>query len=153
MNCLIGKIKEEEFTLLQRFTYEAIFVAEGEPAPSMEIIHIPTLQIYYKDFGKRDDICYLAEIDGEIVGAAWTRIMNDYGHVDDKTPSWAISILKDYRGKGIGTRLMNAVIAELQSKKYKQTSLSVQKAGQSKECRTISVSKKVYLLRKDNITV
>ncbi|MDD6038919.1 MAG: hypothetical protein PUD20_09025, partial [bacterium] len=29
-----------------------------------------------------------------VVGAVWVRIMNDYGHVDDETPSFAISLLK-----------------------------------------------------------
>ena len=36
----------------------------------------------------------------------WTRIINDYGHVDDGTPSFAISLYKEYRGKGIGTQMM-----------------------------------------------
>ena len=27
----------------------------------------------------------------DIQRAAWTRVMNDYGHVDDRTPSLAIS--------------------------------------------------------------
>jgi len=26
--------------------------------------------------------------------------MNDQGHIDDKTPSWAISLYKEYRGFG-----------------------------------------------------
>ena len=40
------------------------------------------------------------------MGAVWVRIMNDYGHVDDETPSFAISLLKEYRNYGIGTELM-----------------------------------------------
>ncbi len=32
--------------------------------------------------------------------------MNDYGHVDDDTPSFAISLYKEYRGQGIGSQLM-----------------------------------------------
>ena len=32
--------------------------------------------------------------------------MNDYGHVDDDTPSFAISLYKEYRRNGIGTQLM-----------------------------------------------
>ena len=33
--------------------------------------------------------------------------MNDYGHIDDNTPSLAISLYEEYRSKGIGTKLMN----------------------------------------------
>ena len=39
--------------------------------------------------------------------------MNDYGHVDDETPSFAISLLPEYRGQGNGTRLMREMLALL----------------------------------------
>ena len=55
--------------------------------------------------------------------------MNDYGHVDDETPSLAISLLKEYRGLGIGTRLMDKMLALLREKEFKRASLSVQKAN------------------------
>lgn len=44
---------------------------------------------------KKGDICYVSECDNKIVGAVWVRIMDDYGHVDDETPSFAISLLSD----------------------------------------------------------
>lgn len=53
--------------------------------------------------------------------------MNDYGHVDDDTPSFAISLYEEYRGKGIGTKLMKTMLKLLKEKGYKKTSLSVQK--------------------------
>ena len=47
------------------------------------------------DFGKRkDDIGFVAEVDDKIVGAVWVR-MKDYGHMDDTTPSFAISCIKN----------------------------------------------------------
>lgn len=53
--------------------------------------------------------------------------MDDYGHVDDTTPSFAISLLKEYRNYGIGTELMKRMLFELKKQGYKQASLSVQK--------------------------
>lgn len=53
--------------------------------------------------------------------------MDDYGHVDDETPSFAISLLKEYRNYGIGTELMKRMLFELKKQGYKQASLSVQK--------------------------
>lgn len=64
-----------------------------------------------------------------IIGAVWARIMNDYGHVDDKTPSLAISLYKDHRHQGIGTALMNAMLGLLRVKGHSKVSLSVQKAN------------------------
>lgn len=112
------------------FLYEAIFIPEGAIPPPREITNQPELQVYISDFGKRDsDICFIAEVDGKIAGAVWVRIMNDYGHIDDETPSFAISLYKEYRHQGIGTALMKAMLSELKEKGYKQASLAVQKAN------------------------
>ena len=53
--------------------------------------------------------------------------MNDYGHIDDKTPSFAISVIKEYRGLGIGTDLMKCMLSWLKKNGYAKASLSVQK--------------------------
>ena len=55
--------------------------------------------------------------------------MDDYGHVDEETPSFAISLYKEYRGKGIGTRLMREMLALLKDRGYQRASLAVQKAN------------------------
>ena len=128
MNYIIRKLRQEEVKILDTFLYEAIFIPEGAEAPPMEIINQPELQVYVEDFGTKDgDKCYVAETDGVIFGAVWVRIMDDYGHVDDETPSFAISLLKEYRGNGIGTELMKRMLEELKSCKYKKASLAVQK--------------------------
>lgn len=127
MNYLIREIKKQEYNLLDDFLYEAIFIPEGVEVPSKEITNQPDLQIYIADFGKQNDNCLVAECNGKIVGAVWTRIINDYDHIDNETPSLAISLFKEYRSLGIGTALMNRMIELLKSKGYKRVSLSVQK--------------------------
>lgn len=71
----------------------------------------------------------MAEVGGKIVGAVWVRIMNDYGHIDDETPSLAISLYKEYRGFGIGTAMMKEILTLLKAHGYSRVSLSVQKAN------------------------
>ena len=120
----------EETDLLKDFLYEAIFIPEGVEPPDRSIIELPELRVYYEDFGKgRADHCFVADEDGKVVGAVWSRIMNDYGHIDDETPSLAISLYKEYRGKGIGTLLMRDILALLREKGYSRASLAVQKAN------------------------
>lgn len=129
MDYRIREIKESEYSVLLDFLYEAIFIPEGTEKPPKSIIEQPELQVYIADFGKTDDWCLVAEIKGKIVGAVWVRIMNDYGHIDDKTPSLAISLYEEYRSLGLGTALMRAMLQFLKDKGYKQTSLSVQKTN------------------------
>ena len=127
---LIREIRPEEIPLLNDFLYEAIFIPEGVPAPPRSIIENEELQVYVRDFGKKaDDRCLMAEVGGKVVGAVWTRVMNDYGHIADGIPSLAISLCKDHRNQGIGTELLREMLQFLQRDGYPQVSLSVQKAN------------------------
>lgn len=127
---LIRPIKKEEYLLLEDFLYEAIFIPDGVMPPPKEIIYQPELQVYISDFGNREgDMGIVAEVEGKVVGACWVRIMNDYGHVDDSTPSFAISLLKEYRNKGIGTALMKDMLKRLTDHGYQRASLAVQKTN------------------------
>ena len=140
----IRELKKGEEDLLKDFLYEAIFLPEGVEPPAREIIELPELRIYYEDFGSGPaDYCLVALEDGKlagsefhapqqgenVVGAVWTRLMKDYGYVDDETPSFAISLYKEYRGKGYGTKLMQAMLELLKAKGFKRASLAVQKAN------------------------
>ncbi len=130
MDYCIRAIRQEEYPLLEDFLYEAIFIPEGVEAPHRSIINNEELQVYIKDFGtKPDDRCLVAEVEGRVAGAVWTRIMRDYGNVDDETPSFAISLYKEYRGKGIGTQLMKRMLSLLREEGYTQASLAVQQAN------------------------
>ncbi|MCB6202243.1 GNAT family N-acetyltransferase [Extibacter muris] len=130
MNYIIRDILQEEYSLLEKFLYEAIYVPEGMDAPPESIVKQPELQVYVADFGKKkDDISLVAEAGAKVVGAVWVRIMNDYGHIDDVTPSFAISVYKECRGMGIGTTLMEKMLCVLKERGYQQASLAVQKAN------------------------
>ena len=130
MDYTIREIQKQEYPLLDNFLYEAIFIPEGIEPPPKTIVTSPELQVYVERFGEsKDDLGLAAEVDGKVVGAVWVRIMNDYGHIDDETPSLAISLYKEYRRFGIGTAMMKEILALLKSHGYKQVSLSVQKAN------------------------
>ena len=127
---IIREMQRAEYPLLEKFLYEAIFIPNGVEPPAKSIIYRHELQVYISEFGtSQHDISLVADINGEVVGAVWVRIMNDYGHIDDKTPSFAISVYKEYRGKGIGTALMKEMLTILKMRGYEQASLSVQKAN------------------------
>ena len=134
MNYRIREIEKTEISLLDDFLYEAIFIPEDVTPPPKDIIKDEELQIYVKDFGKyKDDICFVAEVKGKVVGAVWLRVIDDYGHIDDDTPSLSISVYKGYRNLGIGKALIKNVLEELKKRGYKKTSLSVQKANYASE--------------------
>jgi len=123
-----------DLPILKDLLYEAIFVPEGDEPLSRDVLEIPEVDVYKRDFGsKKDDYCLLAELNGKIVGGVWVRILADdikgFGNIDPETPEFAISVFKEYQNMGIGTRLMLKMIDYLKNKGYKQCSLAVQKAN------------------------
>ena len=118
----------EERPLLNDFLYEAIYIPDGVTPPPRSIILNDDLQVYVRDFGMQpDDRCLVAEVEGRVAGAVWTRIMKDYGHVADDIPSLAISLYKEYRNQGIGSDLLGQILQLLRQDGYHKVSLSVQK--------------------------
>ena len=127
----IRRMMPEEYPLLEDFLYDAIYLPEGASMPPREIIRQPELSVYIDNFGQMNDLCLVAEAEGHILGAVWTRILageiKGYGNVDAHTPEFAISVKKEFRQQGIGSKLMWEMIALLKSKGYRKASLSVNK--------------------------
>ena len=118
---VVRSLRKNETELLKDFLYEAIFIPKGAEAPERDIINKPELRVYTDDFGSRKgDNCLVADFGGKVIGAVWTRIMDDYGHVDDETPSFAISLYKEYRGQGIGSQLMVKMLELLKWQGYEK---------------------------------
>lgn len=128
---LIRELREPEYPLLRDFTYEAIFQRDETNLLPRSVLDDPQLRACYEDFGRKDDFCLVAQVEGKIVGAVWTRVIagavKGFGNIDEKTPEFAIALRKPCRGAGIGTALMRAMLALLREKGYPRASLSVQK--------------------------
>lgn len=128
MDYMIRELKREEYPLLQNFLYEAIFQCPGVQVLPKTVIEQPELDVYIRNFGEQeDDYCLCADMQGLVVGDVWVRVINGFGHLDQATPEFSISVLKEHRGLGIGTCLMESMLEYLKGRGYKKTSLAVQK--------------------------
>lgn len=126
---IIREIHQSEISFLDEMLYEAIFIPKGVEKLPKDIIKQPKLSRYIKDFGQSNDICLVAEIQGKLIGAIWTRIFNEnekgYGFVNAETPELSMAVFEQYRHKGIGTLLLKEMIRKLTEQKNSQVSLSV----------------------------
>ena len=124
----IRTITPGEYGLLREFLYQAIYLPQGVDPPPRSVVDLPELQVYLADFGTQPgDHCLVADLGGRVIGAVWSRIMEDYGHLGEGIPSLAISLLPEYRGRGIGTQLLHRLLALLRENGFSRVSLSVQK--------------------------
>lgn len=128
MTINIRPLRTTDIDLLKEFLYQAIFVPEGTAAPDRSIVDLPELEVYYDGFGADlHDHAWVAEVDEQVVGMAWVRMIDSYGYVNDQTPVLSISLLPAYRGRGYGTKLLEALFLDLKQRGYQDVSLSVQR--------------------------
>ncbi|HJA96440.1 MAG TPA: GNAT family N-acetyltransferase [Candidatus Alistipes faecavium] len=127
---IVRPLREEEYGLLKDFLYDAIFVPEGADPPSRDVVDDPALSIYYEGFGtQRSDRALCAEIGGRIVGVVWCRATAGFGQVAGGIPELAMSVKALFRKRGIGKRLLRAMLEALKKEDFARVSLSVQKAN------------------------
>jgi len=87
--------------------------------------------LYVKDWGRVGDAGVVALVDGFPVGAAWYRLFRagqpGYGFVDERTPELAIAVVPSARGRGVGSALLDALLATARAQGHAAVSLSVDK--------------------------
>src|ERR1700739_3817376 len=79
-----------------------------------EIMARPDISHYISDWPRGEDVGVIAAVAGALIGAAWLRYSTEenagYGFVDSQTPEVTIGVLPEYRGAGVGTRLLEALL-------------------------------------------
>ena len=130
MDYIIREMHPSEYPLLAEFICEAIYFGGKSLNDEQRAIVLadPLCVAAFEGFGTRDDdLALVAEVDGQLAGCCWARTVEEYGHIDDETPSLSIALFPQYRGQGIGTALMSRIIEELTAAGYTRISLSVDK--------------------------
>jgi ribosomal protein S18 acetylase RimI-like enzyme len=123
MNCIIRPLAPEDEPFLWEMLYQALYVPEGQSALPREVIYLPELARYVKNWGRKGyplgDRGFLASdaATNQPVGAVWLRLLvgenKGYGYVDDDTSELSIAVFPEYRGQGIGTQLLTHLLASV----------------------------------------
>ncbi len=83
---------------------------------------------YVEGWGRQGDIGAVAITAENAIAAAWLRLWADddrgFGYIDPAIPELAIAVLPEYRGNGVGSRLLKQVL-ELSQGLFPAVSLSV----------------------------
>jgi ribosomal protein S18 acetylase RimI-like enzyme len=132
---VIREILPEGYSFMEEIMYEAIYHPNPKNPPyPKDVIYLPQVRVYWDNWGTgKDDHCLVVIVDDKIAGAVWIRTfdgeLKGCGYIDEHTPEIAIALFEAYRGKGIGTQMMEQMISLIKSKSYAQVSLSITKGN------------------------
>ena len=116
------------------FLYEVVAIAvDWRPGAIVRsaaaVMSDPALAHYVGGWPRPGDVGFVA-VEERKIGAAWWRTFpaNDpgYGFVDPSTPEVSVGVLAGSRGDGVGTLLLETLIAEGRRRDVPALSLSVE---------------------------
>ena len=130
MGTFLRPIISSDQDFLWEMLYQAIYVPPGRLAPPREIIRQPELAHYVQDWPQPGDLGLLAAeaTTGKPLGAAWLRLFSPedpgYGFIAEGIPELSIALLPDCRGQGVGTALLEGLLAAARSGTRRSHSVS-----------------------------
>ncbi|HEX8141289.1 MAG TPA: GNAT family N-acetyltransferase [Pyrinomonadaceae bacterium] len=113
--CEIRPLTQSDQPFLWEMLYQSLYVPEDRAPFERSILDHPDIARYVNDWGRENDSGFVAlDENNRPIGAIWLRLLTGkdkgFGYVDDKTPELGMAVLAEYRGQGIGTRLLSRLV-------------------------------------------
>lgn len=101
--------------LLWEMLYLSLFVPNGSQPFERSILERPDISRYARDWGRATDSGFVALAENnQPLGAIWLRVLTGdekgYGYLDELTPELGMAVIPQYRGKNIGTSLLERLV-------------------------------------------
>lgn len=116
----------------QELLWDIFHIALWDPPPAplrpREVLDWPDVRIYAENWGRKDDLGLIGELDGAPVGGAWVRRLIEgkgLAYIDDDTPQLGIGLFPDFQRRGFGAILFGALLKVCADHGFKQVSLTV----------------------------
>ncbi|MBA3470361.1 MAG: GNAT family N-acetyltransferase, partial [Herpetosiphonaceae bacterium] len=96
---------------------QSLYIPPGAPPFPRQVVADAKIARYVQGWGRPGDCGVMAMDQEQPIGAAWSRRLTGaepgFGYLDDQTPELGIAIMPLYRGKGIGTFLLEQLLTTL----------------------------------------
>lgn len=132
----IESYQPSDYDFFLKMFHLSLYKPPGQEPFPFAIIHEPDLRKYYHDWGRAGDLAFLAREKTNRIGMIWSRMFSKekpgYGFVDEATPEFGLAVVQEWRGKGVGSKLLTHLIEELKKGSTQRLSLSVSKGNLAK---------------------
>jgi ribosomal protein S18 acetylase RimI-like enzyme len=122
---MIRKVGPHDVRFLRDMLHHAFYRREGSESAQEQPVYR-----YVHAWGRPGDAGMIALDEGFPVGAAWYRLFRaeepGYGFVDERTPELATAVVPSRRGRGIGERLLKALMERAAAEGHEALSLAVE---------------------------
>jgi len=118
-----------DIPFLRDMLHHAYYWRENDPEAADPVAR------YVVNFGRPGDAAVIAIEEHRRVGAAWYRLFTPdepgFAFIDERTPEATIAVVPSMRGRGVGTQLLDRLLARAHEEGYEALSLSVEKDNPS----------------------
>lgn len=126
-----------ELAFLEEMLFEAFFWSPHAVRPALAAFRQDReFRKLLAGWGRAGDCALVASEAGERAGAAWYRLwtaqLHSYGFVDAATPELGIAVAPARRSRGLGGRLLDALIERASADGFPALSLSVDPANRAR---------------------
>jgi len=94
-------------------------------------LRLPGMILFLENFGRsKGDFGFVAETVGKTpIGAVWARLFSaenkNYGFISEEIPELAVAVVSEFRGQGVGAKLLESLISAARDLNLPALSLSV----------------------------
>jgi ribosomal protein S18 acetylase RimI-like enzyme len=107
---VIRPAEQDDLETLWAFLAVAAYESDAAAAQA-----VPIVAAHLAGWQRNGDFGFIAELNGVPVGAVWARQFSPDEqpafYVDERTPELSIRVREDVRGRGLGEKLLRAMIA------------------------------------------
>jgi GNAT superfamily N-acetyltransferase len=119
----------DELLMVEMLVAAAFWRPDGPSGLAQEVLQTPALAHYISGWPQHGDLGVIAQTD-QPVGAAWLRFFTDsdpgYGFIETAIPEVYMGVVPVWRGRGVGRRLLNALVSAARDADIPALSLSVE---------------------------
>ncbi len=134
MDVTVREARADDADLIAEMTLVAVNWDSGREALSLgDLLARPDLLHYFTGWPREGDLGVVAEVDRRRIGAAWLRRFGPdepgYGFVAGDIPELSIGVVAGWRWRGVGGRLVDALLEAARERGIAAVSLSVERAN------------------------